>query len=223
MKKIFTLFTLLIVVVLSSNAQINLDPTTATSASGGASPWTFSNGCTIVNGSSKTYSTGTISTPSAFSGIKFSVGVQFTITLPAGTTVNSVLITGYDNYAGKRTYVSELNGVIYTDSLVNYFTAKDASGTPTICTNTITLANPATNNLTFTLAGLQAVLKIVLNPSSTSVENPTIDIDLNQPVDVYTIEGRRIKTNVFRNQLTNELQNGVYIINNKKVVINKAR
>jgi len=220
MKKIVTLFALLFTYVAILNAQLFLDPTTATSASAAASPWTFNNGCTISNGNSKTYSTGTISTPSAFTGIKFSVGVQFTISLPSGYTVNSVQMTGYDNYAGKRTYISELNGVLNTDSLVNFFTAKDASSVATICSNTINLATPATNTLTFTLSGLQAVLKIILNPATASVENVTMNIDMNKIVDVYSIDGRRIKSNIMFSQAMQELANGVYVIEKQKIIIN---
>jgi len=210
MKKIFTLFSLLFVMVALSNAEtITLSPTTYNGTST-SSPWTFSNGCTITNTASKTYATGSVY-------IKFSAVVQFTVTLPAGYTVNNVQFTGYDNYAGKRSYISEFNGTLNTDSLQNFFSAKDGT-TAIICSNTITPTSAITTSFTFTITGNQSVLQIILNPIIAGVEDILNNSDANKPTNVYTIDGRRIKTNVIRSLAIEGLQNGVYIIDNKKVV-----
>jgi len=57
----------------------------------------------------------------------------------------------------------------------------------------------------------------------TGLENGTVNIDNTKPVNVYSIEGRLIKQNVLRSEIMNELENGIYIINREKIVINRAR
>jgi len=218
MKTKILLFSLLFVLVAFSNAQttLTLSPSTI-SGTQSASPWVFTNGCTITNTAGKAYSTGTVN---SVSYIKLSAVVQFTVTLPADYVVNSVQFTGYDNYAGKRSYISEFNGALNTDSTINSFSPKDVS-TAIICTNTITPVSSITNSFTFTITGNQTVLQIILNPTGTGVQNTTLDLDVNKPTNVYSIDGRRIKTNVFRSQATEGLQSGIYIIDNKKVAVTK--
>ncbi len=58
---------------------------------------------------------------------------------------------------------------------------------------------------------------------STGLENNIINIENNKPVNVYSIDGRLIKQNVLRSEIINELGNGIYIIDHKKVVVNRVR
>lgn len=198
-------------------SNITLSQSTYSGTSGSASPWTFNGNYSITNANSKTYSTG------SEQGIKFSTGVQFTVNLPTGIAVDTVKFVGYDNYAGTDSYISELNGSTYSST--NFvFTQKDASGTYTVCSHVIPLASPATGSFTFSVAGNQTVLYIVLSTRTvtglTTQTSPVVSQDPNVSVNVYTLDGRRIRYNVARNEAINGLANGIYIINRQKVIVN---
>ena len=233
MKKIITLFSLLFVLVALSNAQSSytFSPTTYSSSTTASAliTYSFSNSCTIFNNNTKGYGTGSITSPETFSGIKFSSGTQYTITFPSTISISSIVFKGYDNYSGKKSYFSEINGTTtsaWNDSTQYFLTAKTVVGTTAVAvmsTVTFTYDSPlATSTYTFTPAGNQIVAAITVNYTiGTEVENITAKLDMNKPTNVYTIDGRRIKTNVIRSLAIEGLQNGVYIIDNKKVVINR--
>ncbi|MDD4990878.1 MAG: pectate lyase [Paludibacter sp.] len=198
----------------TTTRKVTLSQSTYNGASGAGSPWVFSEGYSITNNNSKAYATG------SELGIKYSTGVQFTVNLPTGITVDTVKFSGYDNYSGTDSYISEFNGTTYSST--NYvFTQKTASGTYTVCSNTIPLATPATGSFTFTLAGNQTVLTLILSTiTATGLKKQTIlAADPNAPVQVYTIDGRQIRYNVARSRATERLANGVYIVDRQKVVI----
>jgi hypothetical protein len=232
MKKIITLFSLVFVMVALTNAQTTytFSPTTYSSQTAVTTlcTYSFSNSCTISNNNTKAYGTGSITSPATFSGIKFSAGTQYTITFPSAISIKSIVVNGYDNYNGKKSYFSEINGTTtsaWNDSTQYFLTAKTVSGTTTtavMSSVTFTYDVPVTTStFTFTPAGNQMVVSFTINPTSTGVENITANLDMNKPTNVYAIDGRRIKTNVIRSLALEGLQNGVYIIDNKKVVINK--
>lgn len=225
MRKTFTLLSMLFAFVVLSNAQstYTFAPATYSSSTTNATliTYTFSNGCTISNNNTKAYSTGTISSPTAFSGIKFSAGTQYTITFPSSVSISNVTFTGYDNYAGKRSYFSEFNGVANTDTTQNFFTPKNVSAAvmSTVAFNPTDITSATT--LTYTPAGNQIVSTFVITYTATTpTAIQSVSVDSNKPTNVYSIDGRRIKTNVIRSQATDNLKNGVYIIDNKKVVVN---
>lgn len=221
MKKLFTLISFVLLFVAVANAQLSYTLTTTTYSSSTTTNTTFityafSNGCTISNNNTKGYGAGT-------NGIKYSTSVPYTITFPATINIDSVNFTGYDNYAGKKSYFLDVNGTTgaaWNDS-TQYFLAAKIGTTAVI--SSVTFKYPTaltTSTFAFTPAGNQMVVAIkVYYSTSTGIEN--ITADLNKPTNVYTIDGRRIKTNVFRSLATEQLQNGVYIIDHKKVVINK--
>ena len=129
----------------------NVNQLTAVSEKDAASPWSFNDGFTISNEGGKALAFG------KESGIKFSVGVQYTITLPDGFSVKTMTVEGYDNYTGTDGYLSEINGTAYTDS--DYvFPQKDSEGNYTMVKHTITFEEAVSGTITFTPAGKQIVL-----------------------------------------------------------------
>jgi hypothetical protein len=225
MRKVFTLLSFILVCAGTSFAQLTytLSPSTATSASAAASPWTFSNSCSVTNANSKTYSTGSITTPVTFSGIKFSAGTQYTITFPSTISLKSISFYGYDNYSGKRSYFSEMNGVASTDSTINFLTAKNGSvAVMSTVTYDYSSAPLSVSSFTFTPAGNQIVVTATITYSAiTTGLDATTAADSNKSVDVYSIDGRRIRTNITRKLAVETLTPGVYIIDKKKVVVTR--
>jgi hypothetical protein len=200
----------------SNTSKVTLSQSTYNGASGAVSSWTFNDGYSITNASSKAYASG------SELGIKFSNGIPFTVTLPAGITVDTVKFVGYDNYAATDSYISELNGTTYGST--NYvFTQKTSSGTYTVCTNTIPLTTPASGSFTFSIAGNQTVLYLVLSTrTSTGLKGQTVlSNDPNVLVDVYKLNGIQIRKNIQRYKATEGLNNGIYIVDKQKVVVNR--
>jgi hypothetical protein len=193
-----------------------LSQSTYTGVSGASSPWTFSDGYTITNANGKGYATG------SELGIKFSNGTKFTVNIPTGISVDTVKFVGYDNYSGTDSYISELNGTTLS-STAYVFTQKTASGTYTVCSNTIPFLIPATGSFTFTLGGNQTVLYLVLSTrTATGIKTQTVlTADPNAPVNVYTLDGRQVRYNVVRSRATEGLANGIYIIDRQKIVVNR--
>ncbi|MDD4970019.1 MAG: pectate lyase [Paludibacter sp.] len=201
-----------------NSTKVTLSQSSYSGVLGAVSPWTFNNSYSITNNASKAYATG------SEQGIKFSTGVQFTVNLPTGITVDSVKFVGYDNYAGADSYLSELNGTTYEST--NYvFTQKDASGIYTVCTHNIPLPAPASGSFTFTLGGNQVVLCVVLSTrTATDLKinaTPILALDPKVPINVYNVAGQRIRSNIARGQATEGLSNGVYIIDNHKIGIKR--
>jgi hypothetical protein len=197
--------------------QVPLTQSTYTGESGAASPWTFNGGYSITNSAAKTYSTG------SELGVKYSAAVQYTVVLPNGVVADSVLFSGYDNYADADAYLAELNGVNYSASTY-LFTKKDASGSYVVCKHTVPLSSPASGSLTFTFQGKQVVASIILyvrSTNQTSVKNPVVTpLDPDAPTNVYSVDGRLIKSGVIRRQATSELSNGIYIVDRQKIIVN---
>lgn len=178
-----------------------------------ASPWTFDGGYSISNTNNKGYAAG------SEQGVKYSTSVQFTVNLPAGIQVDTVTFTGYNNYAGADSYISELNGVTHTSN--DYvFTQKTAAGAYVMCSNTIPLATPATKSFTFTFAGNQTVVSILL-ATRTSTGLPILKTapQANDKVDVYDLDGRIVRSATPRNQATVGLKKGIYMVDRQKIAV----
>lgn len=221
MKKIFTLFTLLISAITLLNAtSYVVGPTTNTGTNDVAS-WNFNDGFSISNTGGKGYSTGTVD---GVSYMKFSRNVAFTMNMPDGFTCNSIEITGYDNYADVEAYLYEINGDTL-EATTYPFPVKDGSGVPTIKTHTFNLKNPATGSFIFQFKGQQTVVIFTLSNVTTSLNNPVVNNKLNMDeiVDVYSIDGRLVRNQIRCGQAMTELNNGIYLINNQKMVINHLR
>ena len=175
MKKLMTTIWLLLAATLGLQAA-NKSWTLAQSTYTSSLPetvWNFSNGFTISNSSDKAYSTG------SENGIKYSAGIKYTISIPAGETVKRVTFTGYDNYGETDAYIRELGGTTFiTDKYV--FPQKDANNNYTVKSYTIELDAPATGTLTFTPAGKQVVWAITLYNYTETEQQQTIVSGMEQ-------------------------------------------
>ena len=184
-----------------------LDATTATCSTDAASPWTFSNGCTIS--SSKKYAAAKVST------IKYSKGVKFTINLPENIAITSVSFAGYSNDDANTCYLSELNGTSYSESTYSFPNRKTSTSTNTKFD--ITLPTPATGTITFTPQGAQAAWVITLKGTKTTssgIANVTACCSKSLGNDnIYDLNGRLVGS-----KSTQGLSKGIYIHNNKKFV-----
>ncbi len=121
--------------------------------------WSFAGDITVSNSKDKAYAAG------FEDGIKYSAGVQYTVNLPSGVTIDKATFTGYDNYAEVDAYLSELNGTGY-GSTDYVFPQKNASGDYFV--KSYTVETNASGKMTFTPAGKQTVWVITLNGKSTS-------------------------------------------------------
>jgi hypothetical protein len=196
-----------------NTTKVTLNSTFYTGAAGALSPWTFDGGYAITNGNSKGYATG------SEQGIKFSTGVKFAVTIPSGIQVDTVKFVGYDNYAGTDSYLSELNGTTHT-STEYVFTQKTAAGAYVLCTNTIPFATPATSSFTFTFSGNQTVCSIILSTRTyTGIQSTHASLNPTELINVYSIDGRIVRTKVQRQQAANGLPKGIYIVDGKKIAI----
>ncbi len=216
MRKITFILFIAMSIGLMNAESLTVGPTTFSASD--AATWSFTNGCTITNAGGKTYSTGTVGDVSY---MKFSRNVQFTMTLPEGFSVSSMDVVGYDNYADVDAYISEINGAVFAETdYVFPLKSPDAI----VVTKTIALETPLTGSFTFTFKGQQTVVYFVLNSSSgttTSTEGTIQNSNLDELVNVYSIDGRLLLKEVKRSQAMNELSNGIYLFNNQKIVISK--
>lgn len=110
-------------------------------------------------------------------GVKYSAGVQYTITIPEGCSVNGIKFSGYNNYDGTDAYIGEVNGTTYESSKYTY-PMKDGEGNSTSKEYTIQFADPVTNSLTFTPQGNQCVWAITLYVTGTPAVTPDDDTEL---------------------------------------------
>ena len=126
---------------------------------------------TVTNTKSKGYSAGNED------GVKYSAGVQYTITIPEGCSVNGIKFSGYNNYKETNAYIGEVNGTTYESSKYTY-PMKDGEGNSTSKEYTIQFADPVTNSLTFTPQGNQCVWAITLYVTGTPAVTPDDDTEL---------------------------------------------
>jgi len=198
----------------AGTSKVTLNTSTYTGAAGATSPWTFDGGYTITNGNSKAYASGSEQC------VKFSTGVKFAITIPAGTQVDTVKFVGYDNYSGTDSYLSELNGT--TRASTDYvFTQKTAAGAYVLCTHIIPFATPVTGALTFTFLGNQTVASITLSTRTYTGIKPMVTLsDPNEPVTVVSLDGRIVRQHAPRGQATQGLTKGIYLVDGKKIAVN---
>ena len=66
-------------------------------------------------------------------------------------------------------------------------------------------------------------MQIIINPTSTGLSEITSEFEENKPVNIFSIDGRMLKSNVIYKDIVSELKNGVYIVNNKKIVISRIK
>lgn len=183
--------------IAGDNQVLTLSQATYSSSTA-AGCWVFDNGFTITNAKSKGYASGVQQT------VKYSAGVDFTITIPDTLVVNKVTFYGYDNYNGGNAYISKCNGKTFaaTDYV---FPEKSTQGVAVYVTHTLDLTDsPAAGTLPFTVAGKQTCLIITLycGPKPTSGIRTIAGADVKaQPVKcmqnnriVVVRDGKRYNT-----------------------------
>lgn len=151
-----------------------------------ATTWNFNNGLTISNEGGKSYQAGNDN------GIKYSASVQYSIALPSGVSIDSISISGYDNYQGTDAYIGEIGGDTYSAS--DYvFPQKDGDGNYIKTTHTIAFDSPLTDNITFTPKGKQVVWTIDLYGKKLTTQIADIDTDNdNTNCQYYNLQGMKI-------------------------------
>lgn len=142
-----------------------LSPATATTNDGGT--WNFKNAFIITNANSKGYSTGT---SDKFSGIKYSAGVQYTISLPKGVSVSKIQIEGYCNDSNADAYISEINGKTYETTDYVFPKGKTSANNKTYAIE----VSGVKDALTFTIGGKQLVANITLTYDIVPITEPIL-------------------------------------------------
>ncbi len=142
----------------TETVTLNVNSTSTTK--GTASPWTFDGDYIISNGGGKTYD------PSATAPyVKFSAGVQYTISLPEGVYVKAVTFDGFNNRKDTDpavdAYMKEVNGTEY--AATDYVFPGDKS----IVSHKIDFASTVADQLTFTPESKQLCLSITLYTTDT--------------------------------------------------------
>lgn len=142
----------------TETVTLNVNSTSTTK--GAASPWTFDGDYIISNGGGKTYD------PSATTPyVKFSAGVQYTISLPKGVYVKAVTFDGFNNRKDTDpavdAYMKEVNGTEY--AATDYVFPGDKS----TVSHKIDFATTVADKLTFTPGSKQLCLSITLYTTDT--------------------------------------------------------
>lgn len=168
--------------------------------------WTFSNGFSITT--SNGYANGT---GCGIKGIKYSRNSTFYINIPEGIEISKAEFKGYCNSDGKTAYLHTFANSTY-GSTEYTFPPRDLNEATT---HMVTLTQNATGSIPLRFSGdAQVVMEIKLFvPTSTGIEDVrTIPIGTGND-KIYTLDGRRVNSDI------NSLGKGIYIINNRKVVV----
>ena len=118
--------------------------------------WNFQGGIGMVNEKGKAFSKGMEKT------VKYSKGVQFTITLPEKFNAKSIVIKGYGNEDANDAYLAELNGTNY-EATDYVFPHRIDSKHATLVAHEVPFAAPVSGNITITPQGAQAAWIITVN------------------------------------------------------------
>ena len=182
------------------NGVFTLNSKTLTDGAAG----TFSNGFSISNEKSKTYSVG-----KGTDYIKFSAN-PYTIHIPNGIKIVRMDIEGRNNYETDDAYIGEINGTSY--DATTYLFPKDKS----VKNYSISFATPVEHTLTFTPQVKQCILAITLySDTSNSIAGVTMDDNkFMADTNIYDLSGR-----VVAQKGSEGLKKGIYIFNNKKFVV----
>lgn len=168
--------------------------------------WTFADGFTVTGGGG--YASGS---SCGMTGVKYSNGKAYTINMPDGITIDEVEFTGYSNSDTDDAYLNELNGVTYSTTDYVFPSRKGSKNV----THAIKLTTPAKDKLTFKFRPAQVVMSIKLyTDKTTGIKEVNIINPNNTENRIYTLDGRRVNGDI------HSLRKGIYIINNKKVIIN---
>jgi|GEM_PF-2242466 hypothetical protein len=192
MKKIFTLIAVALC-AMSASAQTSylLDDAAAT-ASGASTGSTFSflvNDLTfkIDNDKTKSYAAGGQVDGQASKSVKYSAAV-YTVTLPTGVSISSMIMEGYGNDASADGSISDINGVDVTSSNYVFTAGKDPAKSQKY---TYTFPTAVTGSFTFTVKSKQICAYLTLISSGTAginqAETETID---DNATPQFTVAGQ---------------------------------
>ena len=166
--------------------------------------WDFSNGISITVGNG--YATGS---SCGITGIKYSRNSTFKINLPEGVSIKSAEFTGYSNSDTGTAYLSQFGDDTFG---ATQYVFPSRAGQKT-ATHNVTLSAPVKGVLPMQYKDNQVVMIIKLFAvTGTDGINDikTVTIDTGK---IYTLDGRRVNGDV------HSLSKGIYIINNRKVVV----
>ncbi len=166
----------------------------------------FSNGFTITNTNSKSYSVG-----SGTNYLKYSANVQYTIVIPDGIKIAKMVVEGKNNYTEADAYLGEVNGVSYEATDYVFPASQDVKSYD------FTFSTPVEHSLTFTPMSKQCLFGFTLYPESSSGITGILTASNASSSNVYDMGGRLVKANASSSDL-GSLAKGVYIYNNSKFV-----
>lgn len=167
--------------------------------------WDFSNGISITLGNG--YATGSAC---GITGIKYSRNSTFKINLPEGVSIRGAEFTGYSNNDNGTAYLSVFGDDTFA---ANQYVFPSRAGKKTV-THNVTLSAPAKDVLPMQYKDNQVVMIIKLfAETGTSGINEVKTITIDTADKIYTLDGRRVNSDI------RSLKKGIYIINNRKVVI----
>lgn len=164
-----------------------------------SSIWNFGDNVTVSNENGKGYGAGINDC------VKYSKGVQFTVTLPEGQRARTVLFEGYDNYDTPDAYFGEVAGLEGTQ----WVFPKKENGSAVMTAHTVTLPSSTANSFTFTPMGNQLVLKMTVSAATSGLES-VIAPEGWTDSSVYNLMGVRCRE---------PLAPGIYIRGGRKFVV----
>ena len=169
--------------------------------------WSFSGGFKMnQTGAPATGSNGTI---------KYSANKQYKLTLPNGISFASAQFYGYSNADNATSYLSEVCGTVYDESVL-VLPARNAD--PSSTTHTVQFPAPISGTFTFTAKGSQTCLKITLFVAQTQGIEDARHATMSNSHTVYDLQGRHIKSESPYSGHSS-LRPGIYIVDGKKVII----
>ncbi len=165
-----------------ADASYELSQTTYLS---GTTTMLFDGGISISNQNSKSYQAG------KENGIKYSVGVQYTVSLPDDVTISKATFTGYDNYAETDSYLQEVAGQEYEST--QFVFPKKNGDNYSVVSVPVSFPAPVTGSFTFTPAGKQIVVAILLEGTKAAAAAISRhEASLPVAIEYYNLQGQRI-------------------------------
>ncbi len=189
MKKIFTFLAAVLACSIAFAETVVLSPSTAKTYETNLTTFTGANeGYTITNANTK--KSGKVSV-NGVDYIKYSSGVQYTITLPIDIEVLSVNFQGRTRKTdGTGGYIAEVNGVTYgkTD-----YTCGDLNS-ESDCNHTFTFETPVISALTFTIRNTESIYNITLEVRTKGAEDTRVEAPISWNPAEKTISIEDAKT-----------------------------
>jgi hypothetical protein len=174
------------------------------------SPINVAGGATIAIGSNSTYVATDHWDLSAYTGIEFKV------TFPAdanGTVQMRLVIVGTDG--GATSVQKSVTAVPNTSTVISFDFAADGAQTKKLWSIKLGWSTSASPAYSLTIDHINVL------GTSTSVSANQMNEDPNRLVDVYSMTGKLVRSKVKYAEATNGLEKGLYIVDNKKVVVTK--